>query len=195
MPSGSASQRDPGAALGVGEDLLHPGAQQLEPVALGELGQPQLADPVGGRLGAQVGEALARRAHLRGEPLQLALADPGRRDHDPLFLERSSSEPASRLGSGPPMSAWWARQAAKPSSSPRDEDRRDQRHVGQVGAAPVGVVEDPGDARALLLVQHRGDRVGHRAEVDGDVLGLHHELAAASKSAVEQSWRSLMLAE
>ena len=31
---------------------------------------------------------------------------------------------------------------------------------------------------ALLFVQDRGDRVGHRAQVHRDVLGLHHQLAA-----------------
>ena len=30
----------------------------------------------------------------------------------------------------------------------------------------------------LVAVEHGRDRVGHRAEVDGDVLGLHHQLAA-----------------
>jgi hypothetical protein len=58
------------------------------------------------------------------------------------------------------------------------EDGADQRHVGQVGSAPVRIVEDPALPASLLLVQHGRDRVWHRAEVDGNVLGLHHQLSA-----------------
>ena len=91
-------------------------------------------------------------------------------------------------GVGPPTSAWWARQAAKPSSSPPTKTGEIERDVGQVGAAAVGVVEDPGLAGPLLEVEHGGDRVGHRAEVDGDVLGLHHQLAAG----VEERGRAVV---
>ena len=58
------------------------------------------------------------------------------------------------------------------------EDRRDRGDVGQVRAAAVGVVEDPGVALGVVLVEHGGDRAGHRAQVHGDVLGLHDHLAA-----------------
>ena len=76
------------------------------------------ADPVGGLLGAQVGEALARRAHLAGEALE-RLASSARvggitTPSSSSVVERAGIPP----GVGPPMSAWWARQAAKPSSSP-----------------------------------------------------------------------------
>ena len=86
------------------------------------------------------------------------------------------------------MSAWWARLAANAEQLAVQEYRGDQGHVGQVGAAPVGVVEDPGDPGPLLLAEHRGDRVGHRAEVDGDVLGLHHQLAVG----VEEGGRAVV---
>ena len=91
-------------------------------------------------------------------------------------------------GVGPPTSAWWARLAAKPSSRPSAKQGRDQGDVGQVGAAAVGVVEDPEVARPLLDAEHRRDRVGHRAEVDRDVLRLHHQLAGG----VEQRRRAVV---
>ena len=85
---GELGERGAGAALGVGEDLRHPGAQQVEAVALGELGQARLADPVRRLLGAQVGEALAReRASARRARASPSSVARRRRDHDALFLE------------------------------------------------------------------------------------------------------------
>ena len=162
---GKLGERGPGAALRVVEDLRHPGAQQVDAVALGELEQAPLADQVGGSLGAQVGKPLARVAHLArpGAPARSSSARVGG-----ITTPSSSSrvEPAGiPAGVGPPTSAWWARLAAKPSSSPAGEDRRDQGDVGQVGAAPVGVVEDPEVARALLLA--RAPRRPRRASSRG----------------------------
>ena len=87
-------------------------------MALGELGEPQLADPVGGPLGAQVGEALARVAHPAGE---LAPASASSARVGGITTPSSSSvveQAGMPPGVGPPTSAWWARLAAKPSSSP-----------------------------------------------------------------------------
>src|SRR4029077_1567478 len=39
-----------------------------------------------------------------------------------------------------------------------------------------GIVEDPEVAVAVLLIDDHRDRVGHRAQMDGDVLRLHHQL-------------------
>jgi hypothetical protein len=46
-----------------------------------------------------------------------------------------------------------------------------------VRAAAIGIVQDPGLVRALLLAQHRGHRRRHRTQVHRDVLGLHDHLA------------------
>ncbi len=67
------------------------------------------------------------------------------------------------------------------------EDRRDDGDVGQVGAAGEGVVEDPGHARGVLVLEHRRNGGGHRAEVHGDVLGLHDHLPVG----VEQGGRGV----
>ena len=58
---------------------------------------------------------------------------------------------------------------------------------GKMGPALVGIVEDPGAARGVLLTKYRGDRGRHRAEMNGDVLSLHHHLPAR----VEQRGRGI----
>ncbi len=47
-----------------------PSRSPAAPWRLGELGEAQAPDPVGGLLGAQVGEALARVAHLGDEAVE-----------------------------------------------------------------------------------------------------------------------------
>jgi len=56
-----------------------------------------------------------------------------------------------------------------------------------VRAARVGIVERPHLAERGVVLHHRGDRVGHRAEMHGDVLGLRHHPAAL----VEESGRAI----
>ena len=48
----------------------------------------------------------------------------------------------------------------------------DERDVGQVRAAGVWVIEHPDVVVGRPPLPHRGDGVGHRTEVDRDVLGL-----------------------
>ena len=90
----AARQGGPGAALGVGEDLLHPRAQQVEAVALGELGQALGADPVRGPLGAQVGEALLGEAHPGGDLAQPRACRPASAGSRPPLPRGSASRPA-----------------------------------------------------------------------------------------------------
>ena len=149
-------------------------------MALGQLGEPPRADPVGGGLGAQVGEALAREAHLRGELLQGAGIGAGRRDHHALLLERGRAR-RHAAGGRPADVGVVGAAGGEADHLARGEDGRDQGDVGQVGAALVGVVEDPRVAWALLQLEYGGDRVRHRAEVDGDVLGLHDQLSGGVK--------------
>ena len=49
---------------------------------------------------------------------------------------------------------------------------RDESDVGKMGAAGVGIVEDPELARPRLVLEHGGDRVRHGAEMHRDVLRL-----------------------
>src|SRR5439155_19077156 len=73
------------------------------------------------------------------------------------------------------------------SDGEADVRARDERDVGEVRPARVGIVEDE-DVFGPGVVVHDGvDRVGHGAEVDGDVLGLRDH----STLLVEQGGRAV----
>ena len=98
--------------------------------------------------------------------------EPGGRDHDALLLERARIGGHAARFPGPHVRVVGAagREADRLALM---EERRDDRDVGQVGAALVGVVEDPADPGLVPLVENGRYRRRHRAEMDGDVLGLH----------------------
>ena len=56
--------------------------------------------------------------------------------------------------------------------SEADLGHRDEREVRQVRAAGVRIVDGPDVAAGRAVLHHGEDRVGHRPEMDGDVLGL-----------------------
>ena len=85
-------------------------------------------------------------------------------------------------GSMPPTSAWCARDAAKPSAV-RETSVMSGRCVPPVN----GSLRMQTSSGAGSCAHDGGDRVGHRAEVDGDVLGLHDHPAAL----VEQRGRAV----
>jgi hypothetical protein len=118
---------------------------------------------------------LPRRSHPGSELLELLIAGTSGRDHDSLLIEPGRARRHARRGRSADVGVVGA--AGGEADQLAGEDGRDQRDVREVGAAPVGVVEDPGVARPLLPVEDGGDRLRHRAEVDGDVLCLHHHLA------------------
>ena len=128
---------------------------------------------LGGELGAEVaararrGSASARRAASR-----VSGVEPRRRDHDALLLERARvGRHAARLGAAD-VGVVGARDGEA------ERGARDERDVGEVRAAGERVVEDEDVVAARVVAADRGDRVGHRAEVDGDVLGLRDHAAA-----------------
>ena len=120
-----------------------PSSRKRSPTPLGQL-------PAGcRRAGSQHAGRAGRRAVARGcasarRAREVPVVDPGRPE-SPRPRRRGVREKAGMPpGVGPPTSAWWARLAAKPSSrSAGIENRRDQRDVGEVGAALEGVVDDP----------------------------------------------------
>ncbi len=85
----------------------------------------------------------------------------------------------SEPGAMPPISAWCARLAVKNAGRRvvAREDRRDDRHVGQVAAAPEGVVGDVNLAGAQVghVVAQAAHAFLHRAEMHGDVRGVGDE--------------------
>jgi hypothetical protein len=114
--------------------------------------------------------------HPARELRQRLVARPAGRDHHPLLVEpgRAGRHPGRGFAADVGVVGAAGGEAEQAAVA---EDRRDQGDVGQMGAAAEGVVEDPGLAGALLLAQHRANRLRHRAEVDRDVFRLHHQLA------------------
>ena len=156
---------------------------------IGERGEADRADPVGGELGAQIGTPLLGMAHARDDPLDVRARDRLRRDHDALLRERDAVRRHR---------AWHASSdvgVVRSADGEADElplgraceHWRDHGDVRQVRAAGERIVEDPGDSQAVALVKHGGERIWHRAEVDRDVLGLRGHLAVG----VEQGGRAV----
>ena len=88
-------------------------------------------------------------------------------------------------GAIPPTSAWWARFATQPTSRSSTKHGRDERDVVEVRAAGERVVEHDLVAGPRCRRRHASiaarDRRRHRAEVHGDVLGLHEQLAGGGE--------------
>ena len=192
---GERGERGAGAALGVGEDGRHARAQAVAAVALGQLGEPPLAEPVRGRLGAQVGEPLVRRAHPRGEPLEQRRA---RRAVGGITTPSSSSvrETAGMPpGVGPPTSAWWARLAAKPISSPATKTGEIRVMSGRWVPPRNGSLRIQASPGSCSSPSTAATAAGIEPRWTGMCSACITSSPAASNSAVEQSWRSLMLAE
>ena len=176
-----------GAALGV---VQHGGgglAQALDAEAPGELAEAVDAGPVGGELRPQVGAALVGLAHPPAELGDRRGVEHPRGDDHALLVQRRrvgrhrARHPRADVG------VVGARGREAQQLAGVGERGRHDRDVGQVRAACVGVVEDPAHVRRVLLAEHGGDRRGHRAEVHGDVLGLHDHLAGG----VEEGGRAV----
>ncbi len=140
--------------------------------ALAELGDPLARPAVRRELRAEVAAALVGVPHLRDERVQRRLVEPRRRDHDALLLER-----AGRGGHAAGLDAADVG-VVRARRGEAERGARDERDVGQVRAAGVRVVEDEDVVGRRVAAHHGGDGVGHRAEVDGDVLGLRDHPAA-----------------
>ena len=162
-------------------------------MAGGQLTQPLGADGVARELRPQVGRPLTGMAHVGQHQRQHLLGQPQRRDHQPLLVELGGR---GRQAARPHAADVGVVGADGASQRRAVVDGRDERDVRQVGAAGERVVDDARRPRAAVRCQHRRHRVGHRAEVDGDVLGLGEHAPGAGRTApVEQSRRSLMFAE
>jgi hypothetical protein len=95
-------------------------------------------------------------------------------------VESAGIEPGTR----PPTSAWWARAGGEAEQLAVVEGRRDDRDVGQVRAAGVGVVEHPRDALAWSRSRTAADRAGMAPRCTGMCSACMTISPAASKRAV-----------
>ncbi len=166
-PSGRAAMRGPHPPLGVAVELVHPAREAQPAVALGELAQPPGAELLACALGAQVGQPLLGPAHVGDQHAQQVVGQPHRRDHDALLDQLARPDRHAGRHHPADVGVVGARHHEAEVVDPRDE-----RDVGQVGAAGVGVVDDEGVTGLEAELAAGGDGVGHRAEVHGDVLGL-----------------------
>ena len=191
------------AALGVVEHLRHralPAAPR--PWRSASSLEAPCGEPVGGQLGAQVGLALARaracapiRSPSSRSSSSPAAREPGRRDHDALLVEarRAGRHAARDLAADVGVVGAGGGEAGRAGRRGRGARRRD---VGQVRAAPVGVVQDPDVAglRAPRRAPPRPRRASRRG-APGCARPASPSRPSLSNSAVEASRRSLMLAE
>ena len=165
-PVGERRDRRADASLRVGVELVHSGRHARVATPVAELGDPALGEAVRGELGTEVAEALVRVSHARDEGGEDLGVEAGGRNDDALLVERRRvGGKASRL-LAPDVGVVGARHR-EPELGARDE-----RDVGEVRAARVRVVQNVDVVARGVPRRHRCDRVGHRAEVDGDVLGL-----------------------
>ena len=180
----------PRQALAVVQQRLPRAPEPGEAEPQRQRAQPLGADPLRGDLGVKVASALVRGPHVAQHERQRLLdeharaIEPHRRDHE-AFLDQLRGD-GHRSGRDPPdvrLVGPARHEADRPGAPPAralrlGEDGRDHRHVGQVRAAEIGVVQDrdvargPGGERL-----HRAHRLRHRAEVHRDMGGLRQQSA------------------
>ena len=170
--------------------LVHRRLDRLRAAPFAELVDPPLGQTVRRELGTKVAAALVGVPHPRDELVEDAVVEARRRDHDTLLLE------PARVG-GQAAGLGGADVGVVSAGDGEARARaRDERDVGQVRAAGERVVEDPGLARARGRA--RAPRRRRRASAPrwtGMCSAWAIIRPRASKSAVEQSRRSLMFAE
>ncbi len=152
--------------LRVGEELVHGGRHGLRATPLAQLGQAPLGQPMRRELRPQVAAALVRVAHVGEHQRQHLVVQADGRDDQPLLEE------LARLGGEARRLHPAHVRVVRARDGEAARDTRDEGDVGEVRAAGVRVVDREDLARRRVAGHHRGDRLGHRAEVHGDVLGL-----------------------
>ena len=163
------------APFRVGMELVHRRLDPVAPPTKDQLGAPALGEAVRRQLGTQVAATLVRVARARGDELDDVVVEPRGRDHEPFLREQGGKR---RQAPGLDAADVGVVRAADGEPESR---RRDERDVGQMRPARVRVVQHPDVVRRRVVVHHCGDGFGHRAEVDGDVLGLHDHAPRAVK--------------
>ncbi len=131
-----AGERGPDGAFRVAEQLVHRRGDALPSAAGAELGDAPLRQPVGGQLRAEVSSPFLGVSHAGDEVVHDGVVEAGRRDHDSFLGERA------RLGRHAPRLAPADVGVVRACDGEAELRPGDERHVGQMGAAGVRVVED-----------------------------------------------------
>ena len=152
--------------LGVRVELVHRRDDAVTAAPRAELVEPELGETVRGELGAEVAPPLLRLPRRLDEAFEHVVGQELRRQDHAFLLQRVRERGQARGLDPADVRVVGARDGKAEGGA------GDERHVGQVRAAGVRVVEDRDLAGLEPEAHDRGDRIGHRAEVDGDVLGL-----------------------
>ena len=147
-------------------ELVHRSVDLRAAAALGQVGETVLGQVMCRELRPEVAASLLGVPHLRDQRVERFVVESGRRDDDPLVRQ------CARVGRH--ASGLDAADVCVVRARDGEAERRagDEGHVGEVRAAGVRVVEHEHVAGRGVVAHHRGDRVRHRPQVDGDVLGL-----------------------
>jgi hypothetical protein len=158
-------------------------------VPAGELGKPFPPDPVRRPLGAEVGKPLLGESHPRRD---LAAGVGGiTRPSSSSAVEEDGIPP----GVGPPTSAWWARQAANPMRTPATKTGETIVMSGRWVPPRNGSLRIQDSPGRWSSSRTAATASGIDPRWTGMCSACITSSPPASKIAVEQSCRSLMLAE
>ena len=174
-------ERGPHHPLRVRVELVHRSGDAVATPSRAQLLEPPLGETVRGELRAEVAAPLLRLPRRADEALEHLVGEELRRQDHALLLERARERGEARRLDAADVRVMGSRDREA------EHGARDERDVGQVRAAGVRVVEDRDLSRLEPERHDRGDRVGHRAEVDRDVLGLRDHPAPL----VEQRGRAV----
>ena len=122
--------------LGVGVELVHRGGDAVAAAPLAELVEPPLGEAVRGELGAEVAAPLLGLPRRLDEALEHLVGEELRRQDHALLLERARERGQARRLDPADVGVVGARDREAEGGA------GDERHVGQVRAAGVRVVED-----------------------------------------------------
>jgi hypothetical protein len=147
-------------------ELVHRARDVVSPAAVDQLREPLVGEAVRCELRAQIAAALVRMTHVRRHQLEHFVREPQRRDHEALLVQLARAGGEARRLHAADIRMVRARDGVAELRA------RDERDVRQVRTAGKWIVEDEDVADARPAGHHCGDRVRHRAEVHGDVLGL-----------------------
>jgi hypothetical protein len=170
---------DPGAddTLRVVEQLAHRRSKALGAVARAQLGDSLVGEPVRGELGAEVASALVRISHLGDHGVERPVVDSRGRDDDALLGERA------RCGRHRPRLSAADVGVMRARDGEAEVGAGDERDVGEVRAAGERIVEHEDVGSRRLVLHHRGHGIGHRPEVNRDVLSLRDHSTALVEEA------------
>ena len=177
LPVGEVADGLACALLCVRDDLIEGGEDRVLASAVYKLGEALFCDVVRGDLGPQVTAPEAGGADVGEEEVHhvghvFAVAHQTHRRDDDALLEDLARVARHGAGTHPAHVGVVGPRHRVPDNLSLVGDGRDERYVGQMRPARVRVVYGEDVARLRVAAHYGSNGLGHRPEVDGDVLGL-----------------------